>query len=396
MAFLYDYQQEAVNKMKNGCILCGGVGSGKSRTGLAYYFLRQGGDLNDISSANITKPLYIITTARKRDTYEWENEMTAFGISAVVDSWNNITKYAKVENAFFIFDEQRVVGYGTWSKTFIKIAKHNEWILLTATPGDTWLDYVPVFIANGFYKNKTEFNELHVIYTNKKLKDNKTYPVVSGYVGVGRLMRLRNDILINMKYKTSAEMRKEFVNVSYPILDYKLAMKERHDLETEVPFDNAAALCYYLRKLVNSYPDRVKATIEIAERHGKVIIFYSYDYELDALKKAFKETDFSVAEWNGHRHEPIPQTDKWVYLVNYLAGAEGWNCILTDTIIFYSQSYSYKTMVQASGRINRLNTPFSILYYYNLRSNAPIDIAITKALKEKKNFNETLFVRDSR
>lgn len=396
MAFLYDYQQEAVNKMKNGCILCGGVGSGKSRTGLAYYFLRQGGDLNDISSVKITKPLYIITTARKRDTYEWENEMTAFGISAVVDSWNNITKYAKVENAFFIFDEQRVVGYGTWSKTFIKIAKHNEWILLTATPGDTWLDYVPVFIANGFYKNKTEFNELHVIYTTKKLKDNKTYPVVSGYVGVGRLMRLRNDILINMKYKTSAEMHKEFVNVSYPVLDYKLAMKERHDLETKVPFDNAAALCYYLRKLVNSYPDRVNATIEIAERHGKVIIFYSYDYELEALKNAFKETDFSVAEWNGHRHEPIPKTDKWVYLVNYLAGAEGWNCILTDTIIFYSQSYSYKTMVQASGRINRLNTPFSILYYYNLRSNAPIDIAITKALKEKKNFNETLFVRDSR
>lgn len=40
---LYDYQREALGRMKNGCILCGGVGSGKSRTGLAYYYLHEGG-----------------------------------------------------------------------------------------------------------------------------------------------------------------------------------------------------------------------------------------------------------------------------------------------------------------------------------------------------------------
>lgn len=391
MAFLYPYQEDAVKKMKNGCILCGGVGSGKSRTSIAYYFLRQGGDLNDISKAKITKPLYIITTARKRDTNEWEAELLPFGLTAVVDSWNNIEKYVDIHDAFFIFDEQRVVGYGKWSKTFIKIAKKNEWILLTATPGDTWLDYVPVFIANGFYSNKTEFNTMHVVYSRYT-----KYPKVSSYIGVGRLLKLRNDILINMEYQTPAHLNSMTVITDFPIETYKSVMKYRQNPETGEPFNDANSLCLYLRKIVNSSPDRIAKTKEIAEKHKRVIIFYSYDYELDILKKLFWNTEFEIAEWNGHRHEDLPENSKWVYLVNYMAGAEGWNCIKTDTIIFYSQSYSYKTMVQASGRINRLNTPFKELYYYNLRSNSTIDISIAKALKCKKNFNEKNFILNSR
>ena len=391
MAFLYSYQEEAVKKMKNGCILCGGVGSGKSRTGLAYYFLLHGGILDDVAKFEQTKPLYIITTARKRDTLEWEAELLPFGLTATVDSWNNIGKYIDIQDAFFIFDEQRVVGYGKWSKSFIRIAKHNQWILLTATPGDTWLDYIPVFIANGFYKNKTEFTTMHVVYSRYT-----KYPSVSSYVNVGRLIRLRNDILINMDYTTPANLNNITVITEFPLELYKSVMKKRQNPETGEPFNDAAGLCYYLRKIVNSSEDRIAKTKEIAEKAKRVIIFYSYDYELDILKKLFYNTDFEVAEWNGHRHEDLPENSKWVYLVNYMAGAEGWNCVKTDTIIFYSQSYSYKTMVQASGRINRLNTPFRDLYYYHLRSNSTIDISIAKALKSKKTFNEKNFILNSR
>ena len=388
MAFLYSYQQDAVKRMKNGCILCGGVGSGKSRTGLAYYFLRQGGDLENINILSNPKDLYIITTARKRDTGEWLGELAPFGIKAkAIDSWNNIKKYANVTNAFFIFDEQRVVGYGSWSKNFIKIAKSNEWILLSATPGDTWLDYIPVFIANGFYKNKTEFTCMHVVYSRYT-----KYPSVSSYIGVGRLLKLRNDILINMDYRTPAELVHQSVITNFPMDVYKKVLKTRENPETGEPFNDISALCYYLRKVVNSSTDRINKTKEIAEKHGRVIIFYSFDYELDILKKLFANTGFEVAEWNGHKHEDIPEGGRWVYLVNYMAGSEGWNCIKTDTIIFYSQSYSYKTMIQASGRIDRLNTPYKVLNYYHLRSNSSIDISILKALNNKKNFNERDFI----
>lgn len=396
---LYPYQRLAVEKMRNGCILNGGVGSGKSITALAYYYIQQGGVINTDHYVNMVNPkdLYIITTARKRDTYEWDGELLPFLLSTnpdvngysnkvVVDSWNNIGKYVDVKDAFFIFDEQRVVGSGAWAKSFLKIAKTNEWILLSATPGDTWMDYIPVFVANGFYKNRTEFIRRHVIY-----KRFSKFPQVERYFDTGRLVRLRNRILVNMDFKRQTIPHHEDIYTNYDIFSYKKLLKTRQDLETGEPFKNAAEFCQGLRKLVNTSDSRQLAVLEIFEKHPRVIIFYNYDYELELLKDLAYGADVEVAEWNGHKHQPIPECDSWVYLVQYNAGAEGWNCIKTDTIIFYSQNYSYKIMAQASGRTDRLNTPYTDLYYYHLKSHASIDLAISKALKNKKKFNESAF-----
>ena len=397
---LYDYQIDAVNKMQNGCILCGGVGSGKSRTSLAYYYINNGGKLGTTKYVKMRKPkdLYIITTARKRDTLEWEGELTPFLMSTnpdvnayknkiVVDSWNNIKKYAEVKDAFFIFDEQRVVGSGTWVKAFLKIAKVNEWILLSATPGDTWSDYIPVFIANGFYKNRSEFVREHIVY-----KRFSKFPQVDRYINTGRLIRLRNKILVDMDFKRKTISHHEDIYVQYDISAYKAAGKNRWDPYKDEPIINAGGLCYVWRRIVNGDESRQVKLLELVEKHPRSIIFYNFDYELDILKSLSYGKDVEIAEWNGHAHQPIPKGKQWVYLVQYTAGCEGWNCIKTDTIIFYSQNYSYKVMEQASGRINRLNTPFTDLYYYHLKSKAPIDIAISRALKEKKNFNEGRFV----
>lgn len=397
---LYDYQIDAVNKMQNGCILCGGVGSGKSRTSLAYYYIHNGGKLGTTKYVKMRKPkdLYIITTARKRDTLEWEGELTPFLMSTdpktnayknkiVVDSWNNIKKYAEVKDAFFIFDEQRVVGSGMWVKAFLKIAKVNEWILLSATPGDTWSDYIPVFIANGFYKNRSEFVREHIVY-----KRFSKFPQVDRYINTGRLIRLRNKILVDMEFKRKTISHHEDIYVQYDISAYKAAGKNRWDPYKDEPIINAGGLCYVWRRIVNGDESRQVKLLELVEKHPRSIIFYNFDYELDILKSLSYGKDVEIAEWNGHAHQPIPKGKQWVYLVQYTAGCEGWNCIKTDTIIFYSQNYSYKVMEQASGRINRLNTPFTDLYYYHLKSKAPIDIAISRALKEKKNFNEGRFV----
>lgn len=396
---LYDHQRKALAKMHNGCILCGGVGSGKSRTGLAYYFQQQGGNLDEADSI-MKKPrdLYIITTAKKRDKCEWGEEMAPFLLSVhpeanyykntvVVDSWNNIGKYKDVKDAFFIFDEQRVVGYGAWTKAFLKIAKSNKWILLSATPGDTWQDYIPVFIANGFYRNKTDFIDQHVIYDWRS-----KYPKVDRYLNTGRLIRLRNRILVEMEFERHTTSNHVDIPVSYNISNYKDITRKRWNIWEDKPIETAGELCYSLRKIVNSDESRSVAILELMEDHPKVIIFYNFDYELDILKSLGYPEGTEVAEWNGHKHQEVPTGEKWVYLVQYTAGCEGWNCITTDTIIFYSQNYSYKVMVQAAGRIDRLTTPYSNLYYYHLKSFSGIDLAITKALKAKKNFNEGKFV----
>ena len=396
---LRPYQLEAIKRMKNGCILCGGVGSGKSRTGLAYYFIQNGGQVNTENYIPMKNPkdLYIITTARKRDTLEWEGEFAPFLISTdddgyydnkvVVDSWNNIKKYIDVTDAFFIFDEQRVVGSGAWVKAFLKICKSNEWILLSATPGDTWSDYIPVFIANGFYKNKTEFIREHIVYS-RFVK----YPKVDRYLNTGRLIRLRNKILVNMDFERSTVSHHEDVWCNYDIRKYKELGKERWNPYKDEPIVNASELCYTWRKIVNSDESRQVALLELFEKHPKMIVFYNFDYELDILRDLYYGDNVEVAEWNGHKHQEIPNSDKWLYLVQYNAGAEGWNCITTDTIVFFSQNYSYKMIEQARGRIDRMNTPYTDLYYYHLKSKAPIDLAISRAIKNKKNFNEMKFV----
>lgn len=400
---LYDYQIDAVKRMKNGCILNGGVGSGKSRTALAYYYLRNGGDPASLCGDNYMpmddppKDLYIITTARKRDTLEWDGDMAPFLLSThtdvnlycnkvVVDSWNNITKYKEVTGAFFIFDEDRVTGSGVWVKSFLKIAKSNEWIILSATPGDTWQDYIPVFLANGFYKNKSEFIQEHIVYSRFS-----KFPKVDRYLNTGRLIRLRNNILIDMDFHRDTIPHHEDVYVSYDISAYKDICRNRWNPWEDRPIENAAEFCYSLRKLVNTSESRQIALLELYEKHPKMIVFYNFDYELDILKGLYYGDSVELAEWNGHKHQPVPNGDRWVYLVQYTAGAEGWNCIKTDTIVFFSQNYSYKVMQQSAGRIDRLNTPFLDLYYYHLKSRSGIDLAISKALKNKKKFNERKF-----
>ena len=402
---LFPHQLKALPKIKNGCILCGGVGSGKSLTALAYYYLRNGGDMSFLIGDGYVpmddleiKDLYIITTAQKRDKLEWESELKYFCIyptqnmysnKIIIDSWNNIKKYKDVKNAFFIFDEDRVTGNGVWVKTFLKLAKVNEWIILSATPGDTWNDYIPVFIANGFYRNKTEFNSEHVIFS--RFVD---YPKIDRYINTGRLVRLRNNILIPMPDNRHTIPHHETLKCHYDFVKYRITSKNRWDPFKEQPIETAAELCYLQRKIVNSDPSRAILVKQVHDLKKKIIIFYNFDYELDILKNIDYGKETKIAEWNGHKHQEIPEGNDWVYLVQYTAGCEGWNCIKTDTIIFYSQNYSYKVMEQASGRINRLNTPYKDLYYYHLKSDAIIDLAISRALAKKKKFNEGKYARN--
>ena len=395
---LFEHQEAALAKLHNGSILWGGVGSGKSITGIAYFYNRVCNDMKNPMN------LYIITTARKRDTGEWEGELARFGLSCdisksykhvqvIIDSWNNIKKYIDISGCFFLFDEQRVVGYGAWTKAFLKITARNKWILLSATPGDCWMDYLPVFIANGYFRNKTDFQRQHVLFN----RYNTRYPQITGYCGERKLRELRDHVLVGMSYEKKTVPHHELISSQYDKALYDQVMKSRWNPYSEEPIAEASELCFVLRRIVNSDADRINRVRDLLYYHPKAIIFYNYNYELDLLREMAIDinvcgTAWGYGEWNGQRHDPLPTGQRWIYLVQYTAGAEGWNCIETDTIIFYSQSYSYKAMVQAAGRIDRLNTGYHDLYYFYFTSNSKIDIAMRRALKSKKNFNESAFV----
>lgn len=398
-ANLYDYQIAAIDKMKKGCILNGGVGSGKSRTAIGYYYMVNGGSKDALGHGpdkllKDPKDLYIITTAMKRDKQEWLGDLAPFLISpnpgstpyknkVVIDSWNNIQKYKKVYGAFFIFDEDHVTGSGAWVKAFYDIARKNHWIILSATPGDTWIDYIPVFIANGFYPNKTAFINRHVVY-----KRFSKYPQVERFFDEGPLIRYRNDILVNMDFIKPTTRHHEDVYVDYDKSVYKELIRTRWNPFTNEPIKNASELCYTMRKIVNSDVSRQVALLQLFEDHPKLIVFYNFDYERDILMNLYYGSGTKIAEWNGHTHNPVPTCKSWIYLVQYTAGCEGWNCITTDTIVFFSQNYSYKVLEQSCGRIDRCNTKFLHLYYYHFKSRSGIDLAISRSLSKKKKFNE--------
>lgn len=400
MVELSDYQIKAILDLKNGSILCGGVGSGKSRTALGYYVFKECEGKMKLNGEGeyeeMKKPrdLYIITTAKKRDSLEWEKECAPYvlsgdrtishsGVKVVIDSWNNIKKYKDIYGAFFIFDEQRVVGSGAWVKAFLNITRKNHWILLSATPGDQWSDYIPVFIANGFYKNKTEFLNKHAVFSRYT-----KYPKIDRYIGERELKHNRDSILVHMKDTRDTTRIKHWVVMDYDKELYKMVFVNRWDPYENCPIKEAGKWYYLQRRVVNSDPSRIRKLVEIYEEKGRIIVFYNYNYELEIIRSALSDGGIIYSEWNGQKHEPIPNTERWVYLVQYTAGCEGWNCIETDTIVFFSQSYSYRTTEQAAGRIDRINTPFKHLHYYYLRSTAFIDMSIYRKLKNKQNFNE--------
>ena len=377
---LYPHQEKAVEQLDNGKILWGGVGTGKSLAAAAYYIKRES-----------PRDIFVITTAKKRDSLDWEKEFVSYGVYKsketttagvlTVDSWNNIEKYEGIKDAFFIFDEQRAVGGGSWSQAFVRIAKQNRWILCSATPGDTWLDYIPIFVANGFYKNKTEFKREHCIYNHYG-----KFPKLERYVSVGKLVKFRNSLLVEMPYLRHTTRVTREVNNNYEITSMNEVTKKRWNPYEERPLRDAAELHSVARKVVNSDSSRFLTIRNLLTVHPRIIVFYNFDYELEILRELSEDT--RVAEWNGHKHQSIPDAEAWVYLVQYTSGSEGWNCTTTDTVVFYSLTYSYKTWHQAFGRIDRLNTPYETLYYYILRSTSWIDLAILKNLKAKKSFNE--------
>lgn len=415
---LADYQLKAIDELRNGSILCGGVGSGKSRTGLGYYVFKickgdvkvigyeelpwdENGIHAGIKEMKEPRDLYIITTAKKRDTKEWQQECSAYmlfeeqenslsGVKVTVDSWNNIKKYKDVVGAFFIFDEQRLVGSGTWVKTFLNIARKNKWILLSATPGDQWSDYIPVFVANGFFKNKSDFTKQHCIFSPYT-----KFPKIERYVGERKLEQLRSKITVHMKDRRNTVRHNEYIICDYDRALYRTVMKDRWDPYDDCPIEETGKLIYLIRKVCFSDQSRIDALDKIMKDKKCCIVFYNFTYELKMLRKYAETNGIKYKEWNGEKHQELPKGERWLYLVQYAAGSEGWNCITTDTIVMLSQTYSYRTLEQASGRIDRMNTPFKDLYYYHFRSNAPIDIAIWRKLKDKKNFNERSFIRRS-
>lgn len=391
MIELREHQKDALREMHNGCVLYGGTGSGKGYTALHYYIQNES-----------PKKLVVITTARKRNDRDWEREAESLKIftderfsskhgEIEVESWNNIGKYADLKDCFFIFDEQRAVGRGKWAKTFIKIAKKNNWVLLSATPGDTWMDYVPLFVANGMFKDRTDFQRKHVIF-RPYLK----YPVVDRYINETKLEMLRNYILVEMPYDRLTTRHQNWIEVGHNQEFMDLVWNNRWNPLEDEPIRDPAELFRTMRKVSNIHTSRSAEVLKALKKHNRLIVWYNFDYELELLRRLPASTTLGtlvpILEYNGHKKDPLPPEGPMIYLVQYVAGAEAWNCTTVNAMVFYSLTYSWRNFHQAQGRIDRMDNTYMDLYYYMLVSKTKIDSKIQEALERKEDFNEREFI----
>lgn len=405
---LRQFQHECVQALRSGKVLAAGVGAGKSIMALYWYVTKcctvrtshnANGELFQIMPGS--PDLVIITTAKKRDNHEWDDELYRYAlhqgenskkmgrVHVTIDSWNNITKYVDT-SAVFIFDEQRAIGSGAWSKAFVRIARRNPWVMLSATPADTWSDWCPIFVADGFYRNRTEFFRRHAVYSRYT-----KYPRIDRWIDEDYLNRCRDRVLVTCEVPRETERVVHQLTCAYDKETVRKAMKTRWNPETEEPFLNATELCFYLRRVIDTDPTRLSYAAHVVRDHRKVIIFYTLRAELEQILKLEEVTGVPVYQYNGGRHDDLPQGNSWVYAVQFQAGSEGWNCTSCNTVLYWSLPYSYKQAEQAAGRIDRLDTSYKTLNYYIMRSFAPLDLGIIRALRNKENFNASGFLRSS-
>lgn len=404
---LRPFQVDCVKHLRSGKVLAAGVGAGKSIMSLYWYVTQccaydKSSNLNgELFKLKPSSPdLYIITTAKKRISQEWNDELLRFNLIAgsnshgmgnvyvTIDSWNNIRKYEGVKDAVFIFDEQRAIGSGVWAKAFVKIAKANKWLMCSATPADGWQDWCSIFIADGFHRNRTEFFRRHAVYSRFT-----KFPMITKWIDTDYLEKCRDAVLVTCTVPRDTERVWHDLTCGYDREAVKKAMKTRWNPETEAPFANANELVIYLRRLINTDKTRLSYASHVCKDHRRTIIFYSLNAELEEILKLESETGIKVYQFNGHKHDPLPEGSDWIYAVQFFSGSEGWNCTTTDTILYWSLPYSYKQFEQAAGRIDRLDTKYKILNYYVMKSFSPLDISIGRALSNKKDFNLRAFMK---
>ena len=409
---LKPFQENCLERLSTGKVLAADTGAGKSIMSLAWYLSKEcASDEHSLKSGakawtlyHGSPDLYIITTPKKRDSEEWESDLSKFNlvkgrnskemgeVNIFIDSWNNIKKYTEIKNSVFIFDEQRAVGSGTWAKSFVKIAKQNHWIMLSATPGDTWSDWCPLMIAKGYYPNRTAFFNKHAVY-NPYVK----YREIIRWDNTDELEYYRSKMLVTcrMEKKTTRHFEEVIADCSNKY-EVKRAYKERTNPKTGEPFKSASELCAYTRNIINTDPTRSAVGLKIIQMYDRIIIFYTLTDELEGIKWACNKAGRKMYFYNGEIHDQVPTGNNWAYIVQYTAGSEAWNCTTCNAMLFWDLTYSYKQFKQATGRIDRLNTPYSDLYYYAIRSYMPLDLAIRRALREKKDFNSRGFLKSVR
>lgn len=394
MITLRSYQQDAVEALLNGKhIVVASCGVGKGFISLEWARGTKKSNVLVITQASKVKSNDFVEEAKLLDE-KWYNSQSSF----TVVSWNSLAKWLKEHQSenfadyAIIADEiQRIKNYSTgMGKSFLKIASHTKcWAGFTATPGESWIQMMPYFVACGFVKHKTDF-------TNK-------FCVTQSFKGYIEIIGYNHEEVLNKwwsgitYFPDTKEMEKQLPSETHKVVHFKAptgyakVLKTKTRLDTDEFIDTSMAMCHYLRQLCCS-KEKVEWLKEFVESlDTSCVVFYTYIEEGEKIKEALKGV--KIWEINGKKHD-IPTADTIgkhdVVLAQWESGSASLNLQFMNYWVSFSPCYSLTTSCQSRGRIKRIGQTKPMFYYY-LKTDHTIENDIYKALKEKRDFSETVW-----
>lgn len=307
----------------------------------------------------------------------------------------------KLKDFTMMLDESSMIKNETAKRTkFILSLKPSHTILLSGTPTDGKYEFLYSQLRLlGWKITKTAYYNRY-IKTELRSYGGPMFRVVTGYKNVSELKAklkeygavfAKAEEVIKLPEKTFI---KEYSTVSS---DYKKFMKDRIIKidDKELTGDSTLSKRLYARMLCSAYSkDKISRLIDLVNSTSdRVIIFYNFNTELEALRKVLFDRPISIVNGQVKDLKAYENNDNSVTLIQYQAGAMGLNLQKANRIIYFSLPERSELFEQSKARICRIGQEKQC-YYHIMMCHKSVEEKIYECLLMRKDYTDELFRKE--
>ena len=307
----------------------------------------------------------------------------------------------KLKDFTMMLDESSMIKNETAKRTkFILSLKPSHTILLSGTPTDGKYEFLYSQLRLlGWKITKTAYYNRY-IKTELRSYGGPTFRVVTGYKNVSELKaKLKEYGAVFAKAEEVIKLpEKKFIKeYSTVSSDYKKFMKDRIIKidDKELTGDSTLSKRLYARMLCSAYSkDKISRLIDLVNSTSdRVIIFYNFNTELEALKKAVSDRPISIVNGQVKDLKAYENNDNSVTLIQYQAGAMGLNFQKANRIIYFSLPERSELFEQSKARICRIGQEKQC-YYHIMMCRKSVEEKIYECLLMRKDYTDELFRKE--
>lgn len=307
----------------------------------------------------------------------------------------------RLTNFTMMLDESSMIKNETAKRTkFILSLKPSHTILLSGTPTDGKYEFLYSQLRLlGWKITKTAYYNRY-IKTELRSYGGPTFRVVTGYKNVSELKaKLKEYGAVFSKAEEVIKLpEKKFIKeYSTVSSDYKKFMKDRVIKidDKELTGDSTLSKRLYARMLCSAYSkDKISRLIDLVNSTSdRVIIFYNFNTELEALRKVLFDRPISIVNGQIKDLKEYENNDNSVTLIQYQAGAMGLNLQKANRIIYFSLPERSELFEQSKARICRIGQEKQC-YYHIMMCHKSVEEKIYECLLMRKDYTDELFRKE--